>query len=116
MGSDDTNTNKIRKVKNLAIIMVTSLFPSNKAGDGQQIYRNIQDKYPLPSFIKQKQGGMRWVNAGIKGVAFYEVEKGNIEEALNFIYQYEGEFAGIEGFSDEIEVLLTMEEFTGEIS
>ena len=92
--------------------MVTSLFPPDKIGEGQKIYNEIQKKYPLPSFIKQKQGGMRWVSKGVKGVAFYEVEKGHIAEALNFIYKYEGEFAGVTGFSDEIEVLMTMEEYT----
>jgi hypothetical protein len=46
-------------------------------------------------------------------VAFYEVKKGNVEKALDFIYRYEGEFAGIEGFSDEIETLLGIEEIAG---
>ena len=69
----------------MALIMVTSLFPTDKIGEGQKIYNEIQEKHPLPSFIKQKQGGMRWVSSGVKGVAFYEVEKGHIAEGLNFI-------------------------------
>ena len=52
---------------------------------------------------------------GLKGVAVYEVEKEKIADALNFVYRYEGEFAGIEGYSNDIETLLEMEELTGVI-
>ena len=51
----------------------------------------------------------------MKSVAVYEVEKGSLEEALNFVYRYEGEFAGIEGYSNDIETLLGMDELTGVI-
>jgi hypothetical protein len=33
-----------------------------------------------------------------------------VVDVLNFVYQYELEFAGIEGYSNEIETLLTTEE------
>ncbi len=47
--------------------------------------------------------------------AIYEVKKENVTEALNFIYRYEGEFGGIEGYSNDIETLLTIKEFAGMI-
>ena len=59
--------------------------------------------------------GLRWVEEGMKGVAVYEVEKENVADALNFVYRYEGEFAGIEGYSNDIETLLAVEELTGVI-
>ena len=52
----------------------------------------------------------------MKGVAVYKVEKGKIAEALNFIYRYEVEYGGIEGYSNDIETLLEMEDLTGVIS
>lgn len=43
-------------------------------------------------------------------MAIYDVEKERISDALSFVYRYELEFAGIEGYSNEIETLLTAEE------
>ena len=99
----------------MVLIMVTSVFSSEKGVEVQQKYNEIQEKFPLPPFIKQKQMGLRWVREGMKGVAIYKVEKEKIADALNFVYRYEGEFAGIEGYSNDIETLLEMEEFTGVI-
>ena len=92
--------------------MVTSVFPSEKGVEVQRKYNEIQKNFPLPPFVKQKQMGIRWVREGLKGVAVYEIEKGNVEDALNFVYRYEGEFAGIESYSNDIEILLEMEELT----
>jgi hypothetical protein len=99
-------------VKDTVLIMVTSMFPSEKGVEVQRKYNEIQKKFPLPPFVKQKQMGVRWVRAGLKGVAVYKIEKGNVADALNFVYRYEGEFAGIEGYSNDIETLLEMEELT----
>jgi len=96
----------------VVLIVVTSVFPSEKGGEVRQKYNEIQTNFPLPSFVRQKQVGVRWVREGLKGVAVYEVEKGRIAEALNFVYRYEGEFAGIEGYSNDIETLLEMEELS----
>ena len=68
----------------MVLIMVTSLFPPENGIEIQKKYNEIQEKYPLPSFIKQKKMGLRWIEEGMKGVAVYEVEKGNIADALNF--------------------------------
>jgi hypothetical protein len=76
----------------------------------QKKYNEIQEKYLLPPFIKQKKIGLKWVREGIKAVAIYEVKKGKISDALNFVYRYELEYAGIEGYSNEIETLLAAEE------
>ena len=92
------------------LILVTSIFPSEKGVEVQRKYNEIQQKFPLPPFLKQKRMGVRWVREGLKGVAVYGVEKGKVADALNFIYRYEGEFAGIEGYSNDIETLLEMEE------
>ena len=102
-------------MKGMVLIMVTSVFPPEKGVEVQRKYNEIQGKYPLPACIKQKQMGLRWVYEGMKGVAVYEVEKRKIADALNFIYRYEGEFAGIEGYSNDIETLLEMDELTGVI-
>ena len=99
----------------MVLIIVTSVFPPEKGVEVQRKYNEIQEKYPLPSYIKEKQMGLRWVYEGMKGVAVYEVEKGKIADALNFIYRYEGEFAGVEGYSNDIETLLEMDELTGVI-
>ena len=96
----------------MVLIMVTSIFPSEKGVEVQRKYNEIQEKFPLPPFIKQKQMGLRWVREGMKGVAVYEAEKEKIADALNFVYRYEGEFARIEGYSNDIETLLEMEELT----
>jgi hypothetical protein len=101
------------EVKSLTLIIVTSLIPPDKASETLKKYNEIQEKYPLPSYIKQKVSGLRWVREGMKGVAIYEVVKGNMSDALNFVYRYEGEFAGIKGYLNEIETLLGLEEMSG---
>jgi hypothetical protein len=102
-------------VKDTVLIMVTSVFPSEKGVEIQRKYNEIQKKFPLPPFVKQKQMGLRWVKEGLKGVAVYEIEEGSIADALNFVYRYEGEFARIEGYSNVIETLLELEDLTGVI-
>ena len=94
----------------MVLIMVTAMFPPEKGMDVQKKYNEIQSKFLLPSFLKQKKLGMRWNRVSMKVVAVYEVEKEKESDALSFIYRYETEFAGIEGYSNEIETLLTIEE------
>jgi hypothetical protein len=98
------------KVKGMVLVVVTSLFPPEKGMEVQIKYEEVQKKFPLPSFIKLKKVGLRWIREGMKAVAIYEVKKGKVADALNFVYRYEFEFAGIEGYSNEIETLLTAEE------
>ncbi|MCJ7630945.1 hypothetical protein MUP77_00895 [Candidatus Bathyarchaeota archaeon] len=43
-------------------------------------------------------------------MAIYDVKKDKISDALSFVYRYELEYAVIEGYSNEIETLLTAEE------
>jgi len=93
----------------MVLIMVTSLFPPEKGMEVQKKLIEIQQKFPLPSFIKLKKIGLRWIRDGIKGVAIYDVENEKLSDALSFVYRYELEFAGIEGYSNEIETLLTKE-------
>ena len=97
----------------MVLIMVTSMIPFEKGAEVRRKYDKIQQKFPFPPYIKKKQIGARTVREGMKAIAVYEVEKGKIAEALNFVYRYETEFAGIEGYSDDIETLLEMEELTG---
>jgi hypothetical protein len=94
----------------MVLIMVTSLFPPEKGKEVQKKFNEIQSKFPMPSYIKQKKLGLRWVRGGLKAIAIYDVGKGKISDALSFVYRYELEFAGIEGYSNEIETLLTTEE------
>ena len=94
----------------MVLIMVTSMFPPEKGMEVQKKYYEIQQKLPLPSSIKLKKIGLRWIRDGLKAVAIYDVEKKKVSDALNFVYRYELEFAGIEGYSNEIETLLTLEE------
>lgn len=94
----------------MVLIMVTSMFPPGKGGEVVKKFNEIQQKFPLPSSIKLKKMGLRWVRGGLKAVAIYDVEKERIPDALSFIYRYELEFSGIEGYSNEIETLLTAEE------
>jgi len=94
----------------MVLIMVTSLFPAEKGMEVQKKYGEIQSKFTLPSFIKLKKIGLRWIRDGMKAVAIYDVEKDKISDALSFVYRYELEFAGIDGYSNEIETLLTAEE------
>lgn len=97
----------------MVLIMVTSIFSSEKAVEVQRKYNEVYENFPLPPFVKQKQMGIRWVREGMKGVAVYEGTKEKIADALNFVYRYEGEFARIEGYSNEIETLLEMKELAG---
>jgi hypothetical protein len=94
----------------MVLIMVTSMFPPEKVTEFLNKYNEIQPKFPLPSSIKLKKVGLRWVRGGLKGVAIYDVEKEKVSEVLSFVYRYEFEFAGIEGYSNEIETFLTFEE------
>lgn len=99
----------------MVLIMVTSIFPSEKAVQVLRKYNEVHENFPLPPFVKQKQMGIRWVREGMKGVGVFKVTKDKIADALNFVYRYEGEFARIEGYSNDIETLLEMEELTGVI-
>jgi len=94
----------------MVLIMVTSLFPPEKGMEVQKKYDEIQQKFPLPSSIKLKKVGLRWIRDGLKAVAIYDVEKEKLADALGFVYRWELEYAGIEGYSNEIETLLTKEE------
>jgi len=98
------------EVKGMVLIMVTSMFPPEKGMEVMKKLNEIQPKFPLPSSIKLKKVGLRWVRGGLKGVAVYDVEKEKVSDALSFVYRYEFEFAGIEGYSNEIETFLTFEE------
>ena len=100
----------------MVLIVVNSIFPSEKSNEVKQKYNEIIEKFPLPSYIKHKLSGLRWIRDGIKGVAVYEVEKGNVTDALNFVYRYELEYAGIEGYSNNIESLLGLDDLTGILS
>jgi hypothetical protein len=94
----------------MVLIMVTSMFPPEKLTDVMKKFNEIQPKFPLPPSIKLKKVGLRWVRDGLKGIAIYDVEKEKVSDALSFIYRYEFEFAGIEGYSNEIETFVTFEE------
>ena len=94
----------------MVLIMVTSMFPPEKVMEVMKKFNEIQQKFSLPSSIKEKKIGLRWVRGGLKAVAVYDVEKEKVSDALSFVYRYELEFAGIEGYSNEIETLLTAEE------
>jgi hypothetical protein len=80
----------------MVLIMVTSMFPPEKLTEVLKKYNEIQPRFPLPSSIKLKKVGIRWVRGGLKGVAAYDVEKAKVSDALSFVYRYEFEFAGIE--------------------
>ncbi len=94
----------------MVLIMVTSMFPPEKLTDVMKKYNEIQPDFPLPSSIRGKKVGLRWVRGGMKGIAVYDVEKEKVSEALSFVYRYEFEFAGIDGYSNEIETFMTSEE------
>ena len=100
----------------MVLIMVTSIFPSERADEVKKKYNEIQEKLPLPSYMKQKMSGLRWVRDGMKGVAVYDVENGNVANALNFIYRYELEYGGIADYSNDIETLLAIDDMTGILS
>jgi hypothetical protein len=88
------------------------MFPPEKVMEVMKKFSEIQQKFPLPSSIKGKKTGLRWTRGGLKAVAVYDVEKEKVADALSFVYRYELEFAGIEGYSNEIETLLTTEEIS----
>jgi hypothetical protein len=88
------------------------MFPPEKGAEVMKKFNEIQQKFPLPSSVKLKKVGLRWVRGGLKAVAVYDVEKEKISDALSFVYRYELEFAGIEGYSNEIETLLTTDEMS----
>jgi hypothetical protein len=94
----------------MVLIMATSLFPPDKGKEVQKKFNEIQSKCPMPSFIKQKNLSLRWIRGGLKAIAIYNVEKGKVSDALSFVYRYDLEFSGIEGYSTEIETLLTTKE------
>ena len=100
----------------MVLIIVTSIFPSQSSNEVKQKYNEIQEKHPLPPFIKQKLSGLRWIKEGMKGMAIYKVKRNKIAEALNYIYRYELEYGEIEGYSNDIETLLEMEDLAGIIS
>ena len=100
----------------MVLIIVTSIFPSQSSNEVKQKYNEIQKKHSLPPFIIEKLSGLRWIKEGMKGMAIYKVTKNKIAEALNYIYRYELEYGEIEGYSNDIETLLEMEDLAGIIS
>jgi hypothetical protein len=96
----------------MVLMVVTSYFPPDKAGEAAKRYVESLQKYPPDASIsKTLTIGVRATKDGIKVIGIGDIVKGKYEEALLRQIQSAQEFnAGIEGYRYEIETFVDITE------
>lgn len=96
----------------MVLMMVTSYFPPDKAGEVAKSYLESLKKYPPDASIaKTLTVGVRATKDGYIVIGIADIVKGKYEEALLRAVQSAQEFnAGIEGFRYEIESFMDITE------
>ncbi len=96
----------------MVLMVVTSYFPPDKAGEAAKSYLKSLQKYPPDASIsKTLTVGVRATKDGYKVIGIGDVVKGKYEEALLRAVQSAQEFnSGIEGYRYEIESFMDITE------
>jgi len=94
----------------MAVIMVTTWYPPDKATEAAKKFLEVTEKFPQESFEKNWLAGVKGDEDGITTIWLTEVERGKLEEALNLISRRLVEYFGIEGYRAKVETLMTFEE------
>ena len=95
----------------MVLIMVTSWFPHDKANDVGKKYVELAKKYPpTPELGETLATAIKVSKEGIKSIGIAQVVKGKVEEFLAHNTKYMQEYAGIEGYCYEHEILMDVTE------
>ncbi|NVM53837.1 MAG: hypothetical protein HWN66_09060 [Candidatus Helarchaeota archaeon] len=89
-------------------LILTSTYPFTKQAETEKAFFKAMEKNPTPAYIKPATPlAVRAGRAGIETLAVYEIDKGKIEEATNFIAKALQEYWGIEGYTYELTTWMT---------
>ena len=95
----------------MVLIVITALFPHDKANDVAKKYIAISKKYPPdPSLGKDLTTALKVTKEGIKSLFVGEVAKGKVEKYFARATKIQQEYASIEGFRYEIEMFMDLVE------
>ena len=95
----------------MVLLVVTALFPHDKANAVGKKYVELAKKYPPdPSLGTTLTTAIKVTKEGIKTLSIGEVVKGKVEDYIAQTTKYQQEYASIEGFRYEIEMFMDVVE------
>ena len=89
-------------------IVLTSWWPYSKGEEVQNKYYEILPRFQ--AVVKSIKIYFKNVKVGMRGMVFFEIEQGKLEEAMTTINALAAEITAIEGFTFEIETQVSLEE------
>ena len=96
-------------------IIVTSLYPSDKATEVGKKYLEAISKYPPNENLATQlvPAAVKAAHQGIHVLGISEVKKGKLEEAYTYLVSMMAMFQSIQGFEYKVDVYLKVEEAMG---
>ena len=97
-------------------LIVTSLYPSDKAPEVAKKYIEAISKYPPnENLAMEVVHAIKGTHQGIQSIAVSDVKKGKLEEAFNRLVSMMVMFHSIQGFEYKVDIYLKVEEAMGVI-
>ena len=93
-------------------IVITSLFPFEKAPECGEKYLEGLKKYPLDENLVTEVVpiAVKTTLKGNKSLGIWDVKKGKLEEAMAYFARFMSVFRGVKGFSTSTDVYFKAEE------
>jgi hypothetical protein len=93
-------------------LVITSLYPNDKAKDVAKIYLKCLEKYPADNSVATPivPVAIRATHQGIRTIVISEVKKGKFDDAMATAVNRLAMFHDIEGYRYSIKPFLTLEE------
>jgi hypothetical protein len=92
-------------------IMMEFTYPASKAEEAGKVFMDVLQANPLPDYVKIVEIYQYWGGDGLKGHAYYNLEKGKEEEGVRHITITTREFSkAIEGYKAVSEVVYSLAE------
>jgi hypothetical protein len=96
-------------------LIVTSLYPSDKATEVGKKYLEAISKYPPNENLAAQlvPAAVKGTHQGIQVLGISEVKKGKLEEAYTYLVSMMAMFHSIQGFEYKVDIYLKVEEAMG---
>jgi hypothetical protein len=96
-------------------LIVTSLYPSDKATEVAKKYLEAISKYPPNENLATPlvPAAVKGTHQGIQVLGISEVKKGKLEEAYTYLVNMMAMFHSIQGFEYKVDIYLKVEEAMG---
>jgi hypothetical protein len=96
-------------------LVVTSIYPSDKAPEVAQKYLETLTKYPFDEKLGNRlvPAAVKSTHQGIQAVSIFEVKQGKLEDAITYTGNVMAMFISIQGYESTTEVYLKAEEALG---